>query len=258
MNSITTKRTAALLGGAALVAVVAVGAFVGGSAASHTGDTGATVGLEDATDDPFVKCVNGTSRAMVACGYSPRPTSVSLAEQETDDMTVDIRAVELENGGFVAVHRSSFVDGDVLGSLVGTSDYLDEGLHKNVKVDLDTSVASDTQLLAVVYKDTDGDQSFDFVSSQGDEDRPYTMTYTEAEGNVTVEAGNVVGDFEGIAREEVSVSVAGRYDQDGDGIDLSELQTAIDDFINDRIDTAELQSVIQEFISTGQRRRSTR
>jgi hypothetical protein len=150
----------------------------------------------DGHSDPFVRCTNGTSRSVLACGYQPGPTAVELPPQEVgDNGTVTVRAVNLSEGGFVAVHRRSFVDGNVTGSLLGVSPYLGAGLHKSVQIPLSLSEqgSSNRTLIAVVYRD-DGDETFEFADSDGAVDRPYTNTYSESEGNVTDEAGDVIGD----------------------------------------------------------------
>ena len=168
-------------------------------------------------------CTNGTSEAVVACGYNPGPTAVSLSDQETENGSVTVDAVELAEGGFVAVHRATFVDGAFTESVVGVSRSLDAGLHRDVEVDLENGVAGEQRLIAVVYRDSDGDDTFDFVATDGADDRPYTNTYSERAGNVTDEAGDVIGDVATVESEPAGnapVVVPGgppATDTDGDG-----------------------------------------
>jgi len=173
-----------------------------------------------ATGDEFTECTNGTSRSMLACGYQPGPTSVAFAPQETGGDAVTVRAVNLSAGGFVAVHRASFVDGEVVESVVGTSSHLDAGLHRNVRIALDRPLDADATLVAVVYRD-DGDEAFEFVATDGATDRPYTNTYSPSAGNVTDEAGDVIGDTARVtvvdATGPVVVVGSPALDPDGDG-----------------------------------------
>jgi hypothetical protein len=193
-----------------------------------TGPTGAAAtatvsgSVADTTNrrdgDGFTDCTNGTSPAMLACGYDPGPTAVELEAQETAGRSVTVRAVNLSGGGFVALHRRSFVDGEVTGSLVGVSGPLDPGLHTDVTVRLDEPLDGATTLVAVVYED-DGNGEFEFVSSDGRVDRPYTNTYSPATGNVTDEAGDVIGDVARVTVVDAPVVVdRPAADPDGDGL----------------------------------------
>jgi len=186
-------------------------------AADGTLDATAT-GVDPATDAGFADCTNGTSRSVLACGYDPGPTAVELAPQETGGDAVVVRAVNLSEGGFVAVHRRSFVDGNATGSLLGHTGHLDAGLHRDVRVPVDGLDAS-ADLVAVAYRD-DGDERFEFVASDGATDRPYTNTYSKSAGNVTDEAGDVIGDRARVSVTGAPVVVGDRPagDPDGDGI----------------------------------------
>jgi len=219
------------------VAVTAGATFVAGAVGAPTPDSTAS----DAVDGPAVRqtdtsgapadrleCTNGTSEAVVACGYSPGPTSVSLADGETTPGTVTVEAVELNDGGFVALHRVSFVDGAFTDSVVGVSQYLSPGLHRDVQIAVNSTIANRT--IAVVYRDTDDDERFDFVTTGGATDRPYTNTYTESGGNVTDEAGDVIGD---VATVETAPD---EFDSDGDGrIDIGELGDAASAYASGKI-----------------------
>jgi hypothetical protein len=148
-----------------------------------------------ASEAAALQCTNGTSGTVVACGYDPGPTTVALEHIESGGATATIRAVELESGGFVAVHTDGYLDGAFTGSVLGTSEYLGPGLHKNVTVELDRFPQFDKTILAVVYRDSDDDREFDFVATDGKADRPYTNTYDERRGtNVTDDPGKVIGD----------------------------------------------------------------
>lgn len=182
---------------AALVGAAAPGPASSDRARLHTPGADATVAQTTGNERPgFTESVTGTSQAVLACGHQPGPTAISFPSQEPTDATVQIRAVDLAEGGFVAVHERSFVDGAWTTSVVGTTGYLDAGLHQNLTVPVDIPGGRPTTavLVAVAYRD-DGDRVYEFVSTDGASDRPYTVTYTETGGNVTNEAGEVVGDL---------------------------------------------------------------
>jgi hypothetical protein len=65
-----------------------------------------------ASEAAALQCTNGTSGTVVACGYDPGPTTVALEHIESGGATATIRAVELESGGFVAVHTDGDLRGD--------------------------------------------------------------------------------------------------------------------------------------------------
>jgi len=49
---------------------------------------------------------------------------------------VTIDNVTVPEGGYVAIHDQFLFEGDVIGSVVGTSEYLEAGSHENVTVTL--------------------------------------------------------------------------------------------------------------------------
>ncbi|RBI63021.1 hypothetical protein DMJ13_00220 [halophilic archaeon] len=115
-----------------------------------------------------------------------KPTaSVSFSEQEAEDGTaVTVSEATLSEGGFVTIHDNSVLDGDVFESVVGVSDYLDAGTHEDLSVSLFegvpgrefemASLQGEATLIAMPHFDTDDDGTYDFVTSQGEADGPYT------------------------------------------------------------------------------------
>jgi hypothetical protein len=204
----------------------------------------ATAPLDDDTE-AFVDCVNGTSDAILACGYTPGPNAVEIAPQTVaGDDAVTVRAAELSEGGFVAVHRVSYVDGAFTESLVGVSRYLQPGLHGNVRVDVD-GVDSNATLVAVLNRDSDDDRRYDFVATDGAQDRPYTNTYSERAGNVSDEAGDVIGDL-----APVTVITVETYAGADGVVSTDELQSAVNDFVMGDIDTELFQAVIRAWATS--------
>ncbi|NHN40899.1 PGF-CTERM sorting domain-containing protein [Halorubellus sp. JP-L1] len=115
---------------------------------------------------------------------------VQFSGGTTGGTTVTVDQVTLDEGGFVTIHDSSLGDGDVLGSVRGTSEYLEQGTHENVTVTLDEPLSGDDTLFAMAHRDTNGDRAYEFVSSNGEVDGPYTTDgdIVMASANVTVSA----------------------------------------------------------------------
>jgi hypothetical protein len=99
--------------------------------------------------------------------------SVTFADQTTDGTSVTVDSVRMDEGGFVTMHDDSLLDGDALGSVVGVSEYLGPGSYEDVTVDLDSELTSDQTLIAMPHRDTDGDETYDFVDTSGSDDGPY-------------------------------------------------------------------------------------
>lgn len=116
--------------------------------------------------------------------------SVSFENQTTDGTTVTVDSVTVPASGYVVVHGAEITEGVVVESIVGTSSYLDAGTHRNVTVRLDEPLNESRQLVAVVYRDSNDNQEFDFVASGRTADGPYTSR-----------GGEAVSDFARIAVE---------------------------------------------------------
>ena len=99
--------------------------------------------------------------------------SVGVSEQAGGE-TVVVDSVTLANGGFVTVHDGSLQDGDVFESVRGTSTYLGPGTHTDVEITLDSSYESSGTAIAMPHRDTNDNEAYDFVTSTGDSDGPYT------------------------------------------------------------------------------------
>ncbi|UPV98789.1 hypothetical protein M0R88_09615 [Halorussus gelatinilyticus] len=121
---------------------------------------------------------------VAASGTQTEGAAVTLQNQESDGSTVMVASAAVPEGGFVAIHDLSLLEGEVLGSVIGVSELLDAGEHQNIEVTLfegvpgaqfDQSALQETQpLIAMPHQNTNGNESYDFVSSQGEADGPYT------------------------------------------------------------------------------------
>ncbi|WP_238709520.1 DUF7282 domain-containing protein [Natronorubrum halophilum] len=116
-----------------------------------------TASLEEDPPDSPVRVVE-TTGVIVA----PPSASVSVTDQSGDGDTLTVDELDLSDGGFVSVHTDSET-----GPTIGSSSYLDAGTHSDVEVSLDEPVDEDTTLYVLVHRDTNGNEEFDFPSSDG-------------------------------------------------------------------------------------------
>lgn len=160
------------LAGAAGVAAASLA--TGTAAADDCGDDGDGAGMEDG--EPF--------------------SSVAFGNQPSDGSEIVVDATLLSDGGYVAIHDGSLLQGQVVGSVVGVSAYLDPGVHYEVPValfdvpgaDFDREALETTQpLIAMPHRETSGNQTYDFVASGGEDDGPYAEA-----GLPTIDAGFAV------------------------------------------------------------------
>lgn len=86
-------------------------------------------------------------------------------------------SVTLPQGGFVVVHGEQYLQpqNDPVTSAIGLSMYLPAGTHQNVTVALTNgSVQQPQTLVAIPSRDTNQNQTYDYVTSGGFQDVPYT------------------------------------------------------------------------------------
>jgi hypothetical protein len=126
----------------------------------------------------------GGGTVAAGAGTQMEGAAVTFQNQESDGSTVMVASVTLPEGGFVAIHDLTLLQGEVLGSVIGVSELLDAGTHENVEVTLfesvsgvefDQSALQQTQpLIPMPHQNTNDNEAYDFVSSQGQDDGPYT------------------------------------------------------------------------------------
>jgi rubrerythrin len=142
---------------------------------------------------PFIKGVDDVSQVLklVTTGQSdmkgtqPDVATVTFNDQTTDGSSVTVASATVPDGGFVAMHNSSLLDGNVIGSVIGVSQKLDAGTYMNVEVPLYTGVPGatfdqsalqeDQTLIAMPHRDTNGNGTYDFITSGGKKDGAYTQ-----------------------------------------------------------------------------------
>ncbi|WP_449404960.1 DUF7282 domain-containing protein [Halopelagius longus] len=108
---------------------------------------------------------------------------LDFENQYSEGEEIDIDEVTLSEGGFVAIHDARLLEGKVTESVIGVSEYLEAGEHEEVEVKLfdvegadfdDDRLHSDQPLIPMPHYDTNGNETYDFVSSGGEEDGPFT------------------------------------------------------------------------------------
>ena len=101
-------------------------------------------------------------------------------DQATGGRSVVVEDVYLPYGGFLTIHDGTLLEGNVLGSVVGVSEFLPAttaalGNHTSVRITLHKAVTgANATLIAMPHNDTNGDRIYDFISSGGTADGPYT------------------------------------------------------------------------------------
>ena len=112
--------------------------------------------------------------------------SITFEDQQGDGESVTVDEVSLSEGGFVVV-----TGGD--GETLAVSDYLEAGSHENVTIERSEDAQAELvgQLTATVHRDSDGDESYDYGDSDGEDDQPYL-----AEGYPVSDTATVTGDTE--------------------------------------------------------------
>ena len=108
--------------------------------------------------------------------------SVEFDDQTTSGEVVGVASANLSEGGFVVIHDATLLDGDVFGSVIGASEYLEPGEHDSVSVQLydvpgletdQTSLEEDQTLVAMAHFDTNDNETYDFLTTGGEEDGAY-------------------------------------------------------------------------------------
>ncbi|WP_254524291.1 DUF7282 domain-containing protein [Natrinema caseinilyticum] len=151
-------------------------------------------GADVAEDD-----TNETNETQCPC----QPAYVTFEDQTTDGDTVVVQNVTLASPGFVTIHNSSLLVGNVIGSVIGTSEYLEAGTHENVTITLDDPLEEDETLIAMPHRDTNGNQTYDFVETEGLEDGPFLTADGEPVTDDAVVTVETAADEEPVDEEPV-------------------------------------------------------
>lgn len=144
-----------------------------------------------------------TSTLTVEESLSGTVESLSFDGGTAGTDEASLGAVELSEGGFVAVYANSSS-----GELLGASEYLEGGQrHDNVTVSYSQSLSDGSDVVAVAHYDTNGNEAFDYASSGRSEDVPYATSSEgiaqqqvsggdgASESGVSPPSSGIVGDF---------------------------------------------------------------
>jgi PGF-CTERM protein len=148
----------------------------------------------------------GTTDAGTATGDSTSGTSgpsVTFDDQNSSGESVLVSSATLPEKGFVAIYDSSR-SGNETNQVIGASYPLSAGTSDNIRIQLDEPVNGSKSLTAVVHTDSNGNDQFDFVSSNGQQDPPLTQgdrrvvdiaqVTVEDAGNAGAATGTASGD----------------------------------------------------------------
>ncbi|PSP89587.1 hypothetical protein BRC90_04490 [Halobacteriales archaeon QS_4_69_34] len=153
--------------------------------------------------------------------------TVTFENQSSDGTTVTVASAETSEGGFMAMHTAALLDGEVLDSTLGQAQ-IESGQVSDVEVPLfnvpgqtafgdQSALQEDQTLIAMPHKDTNDNGNYDFITSNGSEDGPYT-----ANGSAVVDPAFITlesedgGDEQGQAQDQDADGKAKQQD-DGDG-----------------------------------------
>lgn len=152
------------------------------TAAAGVGAATVATGTATATD------VAGSVTSTTAAGETlvqsePTPfAAVEFTNQPTDGNDIVVDATTLSAGGYVAIHDGTLLEGEVGGSVIGVSEYLEPGVHYSVPIRLfdvpgasfDSNCLTETApLIAMPHQETNGNETYDFLTSGGEADGPY-------------------------------------------------------------------------------------
>ena len=154
----------------ATLAVLLAAVLVFGGTATTLGTSGGGGVASEAGDADVRSNAIGTVQET----QNVTNTSVTFKNQSSNGSAVTVAEANLTDGGFVVIHTAELLNGSVLDSVVGVSEYQEPGANENVTVELDEPVSDSQTLLAVAYQDTNDDQQFDFVETTGEQDGAYT------------------------------------------------------------------------------------
>lgn len=134
--------------------------------------------------------LNTTTKVPAGPPARVKISDITVPKSRQNVSTVTVDNVTLPEGGFVGVYDSAFFDGAIFDSHRGSSAYLSEGNHSDIVVELDDPFAQNDTYVAMVHKDTNDNENFDYVASEGAEDSPYTddsNSIVTSEANMTFE-----------------------------------------------------------------------
>lgn len=167
--------------------ILVVGALL---VSASVASTAVTHGTEpDASEQPTVGSELSAATASPPV-QANETANVTIDNQTTSGDRVRIASVTVPNGGFVVVHDARLLEGNVLGSIAGVSAHLEPGTHTNVTVPVTAPLNRSQRIVAVAYRDSNGNETFEFRSSEGSLDGPYRKDGLLVSDGAVVEVAN--------------------------------------------------------------------
>lgn len=134
--------------------------------------------------------VTGSAAAQETDGETerddPSTARISFRNQPTDGSRVRIESVVLPDGGYVGIHYDQFFEDEIGSTIIGVSERLDPGRHEGVEFYLFSRIVGvyfesgelydDQWLVAVPYRETNDNDHFEYVVTNGEEDGPYAAS----------------------------------------------------------------------------------
>jgi len=122
---------------------------------------------------PSTASIDFTDRSM-----DPAPSSGDSISVDGSFFPADVGP---NGGGFVVFHDSTALaeaetTPEVIASVIGKSEYVSPGVQNGISVGLDEDISDTTSVAAMAHRDSDGDETYDFETSGGTEDGPYTLS----------------------------------------------------------------------------------
>ena len=132
-------------------------------------------------------CMTGTAVALPIAQSQQVPadpsSTIVFEDQTSNGTTVRVNSVNLSQGGFVAIHDESLAENNsTVSSVVGVSQRLSPGPHQDVVVELygvdgrefdQSTLQGNGTLTAMAHFDSNDNQEFDYVQTNGSVDGPY-------------------------------------------------------------------------------------
>ncbi|MFB6105925.1 MAG: CARDB domain-containing protein [Halobacteriaceae archaeon] len=135
--------------------------------ATSSGDSAGLLYYEFGSLDPGEAASATTSYGTGQPGTPAERLNLEFSNQTSDGASVVVDSVYLPDGGFLAVRNAS-------GATLGASAYLSVGTHENVTVPVSPPLTETQTLTAVAHRDSNDNQTFDYLTSAGSADGPYT------------------------------------------------------------------------------------
>jgi hypothetical protein len=168
--------------------------------------------LGDASDPIYDAAALVDNLTFGAPAGTPQP-SLSFLDQESSGASVVVDAANLPSGGYIVIHAD---DGGSPGEVLGHSEYIEPGTVSSFAVSLDGPISADQTLFAMLHKDTDDDQTYEFPDADG--------PYTNDAGDPIVDDAEITVTEDG--ETEASVTFE---DQDSDGSSVVVQNTTLPD-----------------------------